>query len=139
MAQSASTMHMHGHSGGAQFAHRFAFAHPERVLGVSAHSAGTWATGERFGKINPRARHIPFLVSCGEKDTQKAFRKSPKTRIDWYHAFAAELQKQRFTVYATTWPEHGHAVPMSLYARQLKECFLLGARRVPPESDGWNR
>ncbi|MFU8892711.1 MAG: hypothetical protein ACNA8L_03695 [Luteolibacter sp.] len=132
-------MFIHGHSGGAQFAHRFAFAHPELVSGVSAHSAGTWATGDRFGQINPRARRIPFLISCGEKDTQKAFPESPMHRLEWYHAFAAEMKKQRFVIYATTWPDRGHAVPMSLYAERLKECFLLGNRGIKPVSDGWSR
>jgi len=132
-------MFIHGHSGGAQFAHRFAFAHPEMVSGVSAHSAGTWATGERFGDINPRARKIPFLISCGEKDTQKAFPESPMTRIEWYHEFVAQMKKQRFAFYATTWPDHGHGVPMSLYAAQLKECFLLATRGGKPVSEGWSR
>ncbi len=130
-------MFIHGHSGGAQFAHRFAFAHPERVSGVSAHSAGSWAGREGYGTINPRAKRIPFLVSCGENDTQKSVPDSPMTRIEWYHSFSAELAEKGFVFYGTTWPGKGHAVPISLYARQLKECFLLGTRKMRPESEGW--
>jgi len=48
-----------GFSGGAQFAHRFAFAHPERVRAVAAHSAGS------YDPPPARARHLPFLVTVG--------------------------------------------------------------------------
>lgn len=132
-------MFVHGYSGGAQFAHRFAFEHPRLVSGVSAHAAGTWASGREYGRVNASARTIPFLISCGEKDTGKAFPESPLSRIDWYHEFASALKKHRFKFYGATWPDHGHGVPMSLYATQLKECFLLGIRGERPASEGWSR
>jgi hypothetical protein len=132
-------MFIHGHSGGAQFAHRFAFAHPEWVSGVSAHSAGTWATGGRYGNINPLAKRIPFLISCGEDDTQKAFPESPLTRLEWYQVFVGEMERKGFVFYGRTWPGKGHAVPMSLYAEPLKACFLLGTAGRRPEGEGWRR
>jgi poly(3-hydroxybutyrate) depolymerase len=130
-------MFVHGHSGGAQFAHRFAFVHPERVSGVSAHSAGSWAGPSGYGTINLRAKRIPFLISCGENDTQKSVPDSPMTRIEWYQVFSADLAKKGFVFYGTTWPGKGHAVPISLYEKQLKECFLLGTKNVRPQSVGW--
>lgn len=132
-------MFVHGHSGGAQFAHRFAFAHPEQVSGVSAHSAGSWAGRSGYGTINLQAKQIPFLISCGENDTQKSVPDSPMTRIEWYRSFSAELAKKGFVFFGTTWPGKGHAVPASLYATQLKECFLLGTKGVKPVSEGWRK
>lgn len=130
-------MFVHGHSGGAQFAHRFAFSEPKHVFAVSAHSAGSWACDGGYGEINTRARKIPFLISCGENDTQKAVAGNPFNRLEWYKRFAAELEKKRFVFFGTTWPGKGHGVPMSLYAKQVKECFLLGAKGEMPAGEGW--
>ena len=52
-------MFLHGHSGGAQFVHRFAFNEPDLVAGVSAHSAGSWAVAGGYGKINRKAKKFP--------------------------------------------------------------------------------
>lgn len=56
---------VHGFSAGAQFAHRFAFKHPEQVVGVSAHSGGSWAKLEGDDKTNPqrKASSSPSLVA----------------------------------------------------------------------------
>jgi poly(3-hydroxybutyrate) depolymerase len=51
-----------GFSGEAQFAHRFAFAHPERTRAVAVHSAGSYDTPPEH------TRHIPFLVTVGLND-----------------------------------------------------------------------
>ena len=130
-------MFLHGHSGGAQFVHRFAFNEPEYVIGVSAHSAGSWACDGGYGEISIGAKGIPFLISCGEKDTQFSVKDYPYTRIEWYKRFAAALEEKGFVVNPNIWPESGHSVNRKLYQDKLKECFLLGTHGMVPGSDGW--
>lgn len=130
-------MFVHGHSGGGQFAHRFAFAEPKYVVGVSAHSSGSWACAGGYGEITSRAKGIPFTISCGEKDTAYSVKGYPHTRIEWYRLFAAELEKKGFVVTGQTWPNAGHGVPAGLYGPQLKECFLLATQGVVPTSGKW--
>lgn len=130
-------MFIHGHSGGAQFAHRFAFTRPELVAGVSAHSAGSWACSGGYGRINPRARNIPFALSCGENDQALSVPDAPHNRIEWYRLFAAEMERQGFVFRGETWPGVGHNVPARLYGEALKECFLLATRGEKPASDLW--
>lgn len=117
-------MFVHGHSGGGQFAHRFAFAEPKYVAGVSAHSSGSWACAGGYGEINKRARKIPFAISCGEKDTALSVPGAPHTRIEWYKLFEAEMKKQGFDVDGRTWPDAGHGVSWDRFGGQVKECFL---------------
>lgn len=117
-------MFVHGHSGGGQFAHRFAFAKPEYVIGVSAHSSGSWACAGGYGKINKRAKKIPFAISCGEKDTALSTPQSAHTRIAWYRLFEAEMKKEGFDVDGRTWPGVGHGVPLKLMGEQVRKCFL---------------
>jgi poly(3-hydroxybutyrate) depolymerase len=117
-------MFVHGHSGGGQFAHRFAFAEPGHVIGVSAHSSGSWACAGGHGKINNRAKNIPFAISCGEKDTALSTPDSAHTRIAWYKLFEAEMKKEGFDVDGRTWPAVGHGVSLKLVGEQVRECFL---------------
>lgn len=130
-------MFIHGHSGGAQFAHRFAFEKPEHVVGVSAHSAGSWACAGGYGKINLRARQIPFSISCGEEDKALSVPNAPHTRIEWYRLFAAEMEQQGFVFRGETWPGVGHGVAARLYGPALKECFLLATRGEVPSGETW--
>jgi len=128
---------VHGHSGGGQFAHRFAFAEPGYVVGISAHSSGSWACDGGYGKISNRAKGIPFTISCGEKDTALSYKDAKHTRLEWYKLFAAELEKKGFVFAGQTWPGVGHGVSLKLYGPQLKECFLLATRGVTPSSGKW--
>lgn len=121
-------MFVHGHSGGGQFAHRFAFAEPDHVIGVSAHSSGSWACAGGYGKINKRAKRIPFAISCGEADTGLSTPDSAHTRIEWYKLFAAEMKKDGFDVDGRTWPGVGHGVPLKLMGEQVKECFTKATK-----------
>lgn len=114
-------MFIHGFSGGAQFAHRFAMLHPDHVCGVSAHSGGSWATGGRFSES---AKKMYFAISCGEKDTGKAWREAPLNRLEWFGQFRDILHQGRFTYIAATWPGVGHSRPPGVMDL-AKQCFQL--------------
>jgi len=110
-------MFIHGFSGGSQFAHRFAMKYPELVVGCSSHSGGTWA-----GSVNPKAKQIPFAVSCGEAD---------KSRIDGAKRYFVMLRKGGFHFKARTWPGVGHGLCRG--ARQmLDDCFNLATTGMYP-------
>lgn len=130
-------MFLHGHSGGAQFVHRFAFHAPEQVIGVSAHSAGSWAGEPGFGDITNKATSIPFLISCGENDTDYSMPRFSYTRIEWYHRFARELKQRGFVLHASVWPNTGHGVPHQLYQKAFRECFRLATQGEIPPGEGW--
>jgi pimeloyl-ACP methyl ester carboxylesterase len=87
-----------GFSGGAQFAHRFAHAHPDKVLAVAANSAGSWSTGGPWGEINPAARLLPMLVTCGEADTGKMAAQAPLGRLEWARDYVRRLRAEGFVV-----------------------------------------
>ena len=87
-----------GHSGGAQFAHRFAMAHPERVTAIVASSAG-WYTfpdpgleypdGLRESDLLPGVRfdpqaflRVPVLVTVGEHDSLRDDSLRHNARLD---------------------------------------------------------
>lgn len=122
-------MFVHGHSGGGQFAHRFAFAEPEHVIGVSAHSSGSWACAGGYGKINMRSKEIPFAISCGEMDTALSTPQSAHTRIAWYRLFEAEMKKEGFDIDGRIWPDVGHGVTLKLMGEQVRTCFLKATSR----------
>ena len=122
---------LHGFSGGSQFVHRFAMLHPKLVCGVSAHSGGTWAT-DNYGEIRSSAKHIPFAISCGEKDTGKAFGEAPYNRLEWFGRFRDEIDEKRFAHIATSWPEVGHNISPGAWDF-AKQCFQL-ATGLPGES-----
>lgn len=124
-------MFLHGFSGGSQFVHRFAMLHPKLVCGVSAHSGGTWAT-DNYGEIRTSAKHIPFAISCGEKDTGKAFGAAPYNRLEWFGRFRDEIEKKRFAHIAASWPEVGHSISPGAWDF-AKQCFQL-ATGLPGQS-----
>jgi predicted esterase len=98
-----------GFSGGAQFAHRFAFAHPERTLAVAAHSAG-WYDPPPKG-----ARRMPFLVTVGLEDTK---------RIEWARWFSRRLEQEGYDVTLVEIPGVGH----SLSEQAIQETLALFRR-----------
>jgi predicted esterase len=132
-------MFIYGFSAGAQFAHRFAFNHPEYVVGVSAHSAGSWAGIEGWGEINDKAKNIPFALSCGEKDTTKAFDgTAPHGRLDWMKVFAEDLKKRGFAVRTDVHPGVGHAgAPQDVHGPLIRECFQLATEGIVPADNKW--
>lgn len=94
-----------GFSGGAQFAHRFAFARPERVTGVAAHSA-RW-----YDEPPARARGVPFLVTVGLEDAP---------RIEWARWFARRLERAGYEVKLVEIPGVGHALSEPAIQATLK-------------------
>lgn len=124
-------MFLHGFSGGSQFTHRFTMYHPEVVCGVSSHSGGSWAT-DNYGKIDKKAKDIPFAISCGEKDTGKAFASAPYTRLEWHERFRDEIDKQGFCYISATWPDVGHRISPGAWDL-TKQCFQL-ATGLPGQS-----
>ncbi len=134
----ASTFHLFGFSGGAQFAHRYALAHPHRVNRCVVVGSG-WYTFP-----NPRARfpygirkspdlpgvrfdpqeflRIPITVMVGERDvettslrdTPRVNRQQGKTRVErahrWVEAMREAAQKAGLEPLVTleTIPEGQH-------------------------------
>jgi poly(3-hydroxybutyrate) depolymerase len=132
-------MFLYGFSAGAQFVHRFAFNHPELVVGVSAHSAGSWAGVEGWGEINEKAKGIPFVLTCGELDTTKAFDgKAPYGRLEWMKVFAVDLKKRGFAVRTEVYPGVGHGGSADSHGPLIRECFLLATEGIVPEDNKWS-
>ena len=126
-------MFIHGHSGGSQFAHRFAMNHPRYVCGVSAHSGGSWAT-DGYGQISSKAKKIPFAISCGEKDTKRSSPKSKYTRLVWYKRFRDEIDQKKFCYVGGIWPNVGHGLSPQAWAL-MRQCFQI-ATGLPGGSRG---
>jgi len=109
-------MFIHGFSGGAQYAHRFASRHPDFVIGVSAHSGGTWEAGP------DKKATFPWVISCGLKDTQvSAGATAP--RIDCFRAFYKVMNHGRFTVKPFV-TEAGHRAAPAV-GQAAEECFRV--------------
>ncbi len=85
-------MFIYGFSGGAQFAHRFTLKHPDHVIGVSAHSGGTWESRPNF-----RSSEVIWTISCGLKDTNHSAG-APLTRIEYFRNFCQAMLRKSFTV-----------------------------------------
>ena len=81
----------------------------ELGAGCAAHSAGTWATGGEWGELNPEAKAIPMVISCGQRDTSKSVPQAPFSRIDWAHQFEQQLRSGGFAFAATYPKDAAHA------------------------------
>ncbi len=115
-----------GFSGGSQYAHRFMLKHPQLVVGCAAHSGGTWETGG----VNPAAKAIPFVMSCGEKDTAKSFPEATYGRLEWAKLFEAEAKKAGFFMDVKYFPDVGHS--QCKEARDMtEECFIVATELIP--------
>lgn len=108
-------MFVTGFSAGAQFAHRFALDAPQLVVGCAAHSAGSWSSP------SPKARAVPFVVTCGEDDTK---------RIDMAKKFADQLKRKRYAVSSEWYEGVGHS--MCNDSRELtRKLFLACTNGMP--------
>ncbi|MFD5572921.1 MFS transporter [Streptomyces cadmiisoli] len=125
--------HLHGFSGGGQFAHRFAYLHPDRLASLSVGAPGhvtllepttTWWQGtadtdEQFGiTTDPAAlRDLPIQLIIGELDTgtaelpPHAARESapaPGSRTDRIHALRENWIAHGIDARLDTVPGTGH-------------------------------
>jgi len=106
-----------GFSAGAQFSHRFALSNPAYVVGCAPHSAGSWSSP------HPRARMVPFLVTCGTAD---------KKRIEIAKRFASQLKQKRYKVQTAWFEGVGHSFCKE--ARELtKEFYWTVTTGLSPE------
>ncbi|MGW5472796.1 poly(aspartic acid) hydrolase [Streptomyces chartreusis] len=112
--------HLHGFSGGGQFAHRFAYLHPDRLASLSVGAPGrvtlldptrTWWHGtsdakEQFGiEVDPGALcGLPVQLVIGENDTGSAELAPPDARGP---APAGSNRIERIHALHTNWREHG--------------------------------
>lgn len=112
---------LYGHSGGAQFAHRFTLKHPDLVMGCCATSGGSWAD-----ELPSSASDIPIAVSCGEKDTALSTSSSLFNRINWARKFSKQLDDHHFFYKAAYWPNVGHEGNSQGNNDLTDEAFLLG-------------
>lgn len=116
---------IYGHSGGAQFAHRFTSKYPDLVAACCATSAGSWATGTTYDSLNQAASGVPIAISCGEKDG-KSLPNSPMTRYEWAKKFEEELARRHFFYKASYWPNVAHEGDPAGNAELAYEAFSLG-------------
>lgn len=118
---------LHDFSAGAQFSHRYAFHHPELVAAVSAHSGGSWAKLDGDDRINPGAKRIPFVVSCGADDRGAGGPPGTPPRIESARRFAEQSRELGFAVEFKTWPGVGHH--QSPDAKALGRALLARVRQ----------
>ena len=141
MKQLSQQYHLHskllvfGHSGGGQFAHRFALEHPELVVGCGSFSSGTWSTGGTYHSLNQAADSLPIAISCGELDTEKSVPESPMDRYTWFKKFSQLLQTRKFFFKTKSWPETNHSGNHKGQEDLAFEAFLLGACGMLPQEE----
>jgi hypothetical protein len=116
---------VYGFSGGSQFSHRFAMAHPELVIGCSAHSGGSWGP-----EVSKKALGIPFFVSCGLSDTASSTPGSPP-RIECAEQYFKSLLLQGAFVKMRYWEGVGHHTDPRI-GPLTAECYELATTGMYP-------
>lgn len=142
-------VHLHGFSGGGQFAHRFALLHPERLASVSIGAPGRvtridpdtpWWLGtadvaERFGRSLdlPELRRVAVQMIVGAQDTDTHEIAEPgldaggDTRIERLHALRSNFERHGVTVEFTVVPGIGHR---GLQVQSVVQQFLAARLRA---------
>ncbi len=132
MGMASARIHLFGHSGGAQFAHRFAMAHPDRVARYAVSAAG-WYTmpdlaraypyGMKPGRRTLGARfdidaylRIPACAYVGERDTVRDRALNTAAAID-AHQGTSRLERAESWIAAMTTAARwrGLATPFALH------------------------
>lgn len=116
---------LYGFSGGAQFSHRFAMAHPELVVGCSAHSGGSWGP-----EVAKGAMGIPMFFSCGLDDIQPSVPGALPRIEEAERYFTSVLQKTMF-VKLRYWEGMAHQ-PSPEIPRLTAELFELSTTGLYP-------
>ncbi len=122
----AERVYLAGFSGGAQFAHRFAFAHPERVRAMAICAAGWYTfpdtelpfpyglraagTPDGIAFDAAAALRIPTFVFVGEHDTERDASLRTSVRVDRQQG-ANRLERARRWVAALRVAARHHGVP----------------------------
>lgn len=134
---------MHGFSGGSQYVHRFAAKHYKLIIGVSAHSGGTWEDSPSRGSVM-----FPWTLSCGLKDTATSGGGN-KSRIDYFRTYYKHMFKMNFTAKAFV-TDFGHNQTGQVF-KAAKECFRVATTGMfdyqreatrgmsPSEREAWLR
>lgn len=148
--------HLHGFSGGGQFAHRFAYLHPDRLASLSVGAPGrvtlldpttpwrhgTADTEELFGiTVDPASlRDVPVQLVIGAHDTASAELAPPDAqgpdttgtnRIDRTHALRANWRQHGIDARLDVVPgtAHDHFAVLPTVQRFLAECLDRERRR----------
>lgn len=150
--------HMFGFSGGGQFAHRFAFLHPRRLLSCVPVSAGwyswpddqlEWPLGLSGAPVSEldvaTLAQLPMHVLVGDRDTRsdEALRRGEVidavqgvSRLERAERFCAALRDSRVSPNCTlaVLPGVGHSFDMACQAGVVQHVFeLTGKVRRGPE------
>ncbi len=109
-------MFLYGFSGGAQYTHRFVNKHPKHVIGLSAHSGGSWDASPPSA-----AKAVLWTVSCGLEDIRIS-EGSEIPRIDCFRDFYASMYKAKGFTCKPFVTGEGHRAGGEVSAA-TKECF----------------
>jgi hypothetical protein len=111
-------MFLHGFSAGSQYSHRFTNKHPKAVIGVSAHSGGSWDPSP-----DNKAKSVLWTISCGLNDKALSTPDSKYNRIDAFRAFYAAMEKEKGFTCKPFVTDKGHS-PGGELRENAKECFM---------------
>jgi len=110
-------MFLYGFSGGAQYTHRFVNKYPKHVIGISAHSGGSWDASPASA-----AKAVLWTVSCGLEDTKLSTPESKMSRIDCFRDFYASMVKAKGFTCKPFVSGEGHRAGGEV-STATKECF----------------
>jgi poly(3-hydroxybutyrate) depolymerase len=140
----ADKFYLFGFSGGAQFAHRYAMAHPHRIAGAVFASAG-WYTlpdpkkrfpqGTRMSKKLPGVRFdaeeflcVPMTVIVGaDDDSQKGLRRSPKLDAE---QGVTRVERARNWVDAMKTSAEAHHLESMVAYEEIEKCDHSFSRAI---------